>query len=289
MQLNRKNNPNPVYPNIDLLNLYDLQQPFYRKVKTSKNETYVVISDLHLPYINYDALKECVADTKDIADTIVLAGDVIDGQAISNHAKLIAPIPLKEEVGSLIKVLHFLLENYKNVVVITGNHDRKRFKRTLFDKVPSDFHFLIADPIKAAVDQFKTDRIKIASNTICEGVEESWFHILGKDCIITHGEIYKANNAGITNVYTWFNNHNKHLKWVDEIRCLTQGHTHSLSSKYYNDVLLMESGCMVDTSGMAYAYDGNCRYQNIVKRGYLLIFQENGITNLKKSRIIPVG
>jgi hypothetical protein len=74
---------------------------------------------------------------------------------------------------------------------------------------------------------------------------------------------------------------------VQPFRCVVQAHTHQGGSVHGDfGVLAIEGGCLCPTQG--YQADAKIRSTRPPALGWTVIVQENGITNHRESRFIPL-
>jgi hypothetical protein len=289
MQLNR----NGFLPNSisDLNVLKELHRKSPSKILKTKNRQYnhIISSDYHAPYTNLEGFHKMCEEYAGECATLHIVGDILDGGCLSSHDKLHFSPNLQTEVDFTIELINHALKYFDYVKLYSGNHDLKRFQKTIHKHVKNDIHFLLKDPFQYILDQFD-DRVEFC-NTPIKDTEFSvnWFGSIGKDAIVSHSEAYAKNNVSIIRTSEWFLAWNKQLKMSDEIRFISQGHTHQLSQRFLNGIMLVENGSMVRTAGLSYSFDGNCRYNTLNQNGFCVLYQDKlGYTDLEKTRIIPI-
>lgn len=250
-------------------------------------KTYCLISDTHIPYIDTKKLYTMVEKTKGYCDYLVIGGDIFNGDSLSSYDAMSNTLPLEEEIKKCIEIFNWLLKFYKKIYLVTGNHDRKRYLRTKFNKVPEHVRFLLKDPIEFIAEQFN-GRVVIASNPI-KGIKdhsESWYCKIGHDCLVTHAENYGKYTESINTAYKWFDEFEEltQIK-MSEIKLFTQGHTHKLSLSFNKDTALIQTGCMISAQGQSYVLTGSCKGQ-LSQTGYTTFTQVDGITDLDSIKVV---
>ena len=160
-----------------------------------------VLSDIHLPYHDRNALVRAIKEVKSIGvDAIYLNGDVMDAYQLSKHEKNKLNRSFKYEVDMTRLFFEELRVNFKeeDIYFKIGNHDQ-RFDRYIMDnadqlaglltledvlrlrdhrvKLVSSMTRVIAGnlsilhghelPIKGAVNHARAIMLKVASNVLC--------------------------------------------------------------------------------------------------------------------------
>lgn len=97
-----------------------------------KDVEILVLSDLHIPLVDLDALEKVIFNNQD-ADICVIAGDMLDYKSISSYGQK-REISVEDEYKIGFEVLKQISEIFEDVVIINGNHE-KRLKRYFSHKV----------------------------------------------------------------------------------------------------------------------------------------------------------
>lgn len=107
------------------------------KTRKDKKKVDVVLSDIHIPYHDRDALAIALEYTEDIQpDTIVLNGDIIDFYAVSKYMKDPLRIDtLQSEIDETRALLNRIRETHPSAAIhyLMGNHE-ERLEKFLIDK-----------------------------------------------------------------------------------------------------------------------------------------------------------
>jgi predicted phosphodiesterase len=121
----------------DLPESYQNDFSFY-EIKQSK---ILVISDLHFPYQNNEAIKIALDyGKKKKVNSILINGDLIDFATISRHEKDFRSRKISEEFDAVRKFLKTLRIHFPKAKIVykLGNHD-ERWEKFLYSKAPEIF------------------------------------------------------------------------------------------------------------------------------------------------------
>lgn len=191
----------------------------------------IIISDLHFPYQNNDAILKALdyGKSKKI-NFILINGDLLDFAAISRHEKDWRQRLPHEEFEAVRMFLANLRKAFPKVRIIfkLGNHD-ERWEKWLFTKAPELFN----DP------EFKLEvRLRLAELKI-EIVKDKRPIKIGKLTVL-HGHELAGGSGGVNPARATF------LKTLDSVLV---GHYHKTSqhteASMYGDVYSVNSqGCL---------------------------------------------
>ena len=86
----------------------------------------LTLSDIHFPFAREEDIEQALNDHAD-ADVVVLNGDILDGDVFSTYggAKRIAAL---KEYAAAFELVAYCAENFSQVVIVSGNHDRRPAK-----------------------------------------------------------------------------------------------------------------------------------------------------------------
>ncbi len=107
---------------------------------TPTNEEFVVIADLHIPYLAHELLDYVVNRHASQNTICVIAGDVLDNIEFSKFASEDESLVI-ENFLQASEIVKYLSTQFKEVYILDGNHD-KRFKKDVIEKLPPVKHFL---------------------------------------------------------------------------------------------------------------------------------------------------
>ncbi|MNJ90412.1 3',5'-cyclic adenosine monophosphate phosphodiesterase CpdA [compost metagenome] len=215
----------------------------YDSFNDGKQKKILSISDLHAPFINFEAVEKALLAHGD-ADILVLNGDVFDGHALSDFDKLI-DFDIEVEFEQVFLFLDVATKLFKKIIWNGGNHDFSRFIRTVSKKFGAGMKSYVLkrlNPIEYIAEKY--DNITIVPNQ---------FFQIG-ECVFTHPDGYssalmstalgqeKSIRANAENILP-----------NPKFTCVVQGHTHDLGEYYINGCKVMEQGCM--THVMDYRFD----------------------------------
>lgn len=230
----------------------------------------LVLADLHVPFTDEDKLQRAVELNRS-ADICVLAGDVLDQYGCSRWRKKI-DVPHEQEIDGGVRLLEYLSETFKVVLILRGNHDERPIKK-IRDSIPSDLLYLVDSegPLGRITRPF--------SNV---WYHDNWYLQVG-DAVFTHAEISSAVEGKSATMTTEFFLHKGWMKrlGMDNIRVVVQAHTHQVSAMYREDLKMLESGCMAKT--MDYTLDASGRMRP-PQNGCVSVVQNNGLSDFNQTR-----
>ena len=235
---------------------YCMKAMFDNLEEDKKEETRILcISDMHIPF-NKDI--EEFFKYKDKVDILVLNGDIIDCQSMSNFTKMYRQ-PLIEELIIARELLLELIEiiKPKKVVVITGNHEMRLGKK-IADKIGTDLMELMPkDALAFLFDtgfnhydrkkKIKTVYTPINQEVDCEVeyVGDFWTKI-GRT-IFVHPQSFRGSTLGTVNkAFDYFVNRG------EDFQSIIMAHTHKLGMTVVGERYLYEQGCCADLGHMDY-------------------------------------
>ena len=258
--------------------------PAIPKSKNSKTKKILAIFDPHLPFIDEKKFAHII--TKEPADEIIVGGDVDDLYPLSRFLKLqvVSPIDCLAKVDWF---LHTLSETYPVVKLLRGNHDKRVVNYFLQHNIPTEIvqAFVKTDYLTEMARPYKNIQIVSTKVEVERHPELFFFYVFG-DCVIGHWETYsKVNLRSAENCWLWYQQWQSTLN-LPPIRCLIQGHTHQLGSReVWGDKRYGEGGCLCDIQD--YTIEGRVGYSPPAS-GYWLIYQTNGLTDMKETRYISL-
>ena len=274
-----------------------VQKPTPREPLAARDFTKtVVISDLHSPYQDDDALTEMIAREAPTTDRLVIAGDATDMQNWSRFDKFTQRFHPIEELMQNQKLVRLLCETFPEVILFEGNHDSRWLKYFVGRGIEGE----MLDALEYLHPGFKTPihmmirdlpNVRMAP-TIKLGpyAEFSWWFQFG-DAIATHAETYSkiCNRAGST-VAHWLKSSALTQGLVDPFNVVIQGHTHQGGAVWGDfGVLSIENGCMCHPGD----YVGKPKIMGAPRpwmKGYTVVIQDRaGISDPKETRFIPLG
>lgn len=208
-----------------------------------KQKKILSISDLHAPFINFEAVEKALLAHSD-ADILVLNGDVFDGHALSDFDKLI-DFDIEVEFEQVFLFLDVATKLFEKIIWNGGNHDFSRFIRTVSKKFGAGMKNYVLkrlNPIEYIAEKY--DNITIVPNQFFQIGEAVFTHPDGYSSALMstalgQEKVIRANAEAILP--------------NPKFTCVIQGHTHDLGEYYINGCKVMEQGCM--THIMDYRFD----------------------------------
>lgn len=243
----------------------------YNIFNDSKPKKILSLSDIHSPYADIKNIDRAIKENLD-ADIVLISGDLLDNEAMGNYDN-ITEWEISEEFGQVRKILNVLNDNFKHIVVIEGNHEG-RFSRYVCKNIkPSlrDFAIDRLNPLKYITEKY--ENIKLVNfNTVqigsCVFKHPHKYNNQEMKTIVNEREILKANSDLLPN---------------ENFNLIMIGHTHMAGEYFYNDVKLIEQGCLCQTPDYRVNEPTKRRWVS----GYGIVYlNEKGIADLNRSRFI---
>lgn len=253
----------------------------------STSRKILCLSDIHFPFALEDELKRALEDHSD-ADIVVLNGDILDGYIYSTFSKAKRIAALKEYLAAF-ELVKICSENFKNVVIVSGNHDSRPAKALAsagFEKEESQV--LRPDLLaRIANGEMLNESGELVEKLNFSNVHyqqyDSWYVRVGKT-IFAHPSGYKGGPGGTAQkLYDYF------IKRMssESFDSIVVGHTHKIYKGVFCNKLLIEQGAMCDRQ--PYQHKCNLRFLHAMN-GYAVIHQDqHGNTDFNKSHVVYLG
>jgi predicted phosphodiesterase len=212
----------------------------------AKNQSVLVISDLHIPYHHqdsFDFLKALKAKYK--PDLVVNIGDELDQHAISMHDSNPDLPSAGDELRLSRKYIYELEKIFPRMILVHSNHSSLVYRRALKYGLPKDYLKSYNEYLGVGPDWQWVDDITI---TLSDGTR----------CFFTHGM-----SADVLKLSMQMGRH-----------CV-QGHYHSkFSIGYFSnpDALHwgMQVGCLTSQKSMAFDYAKNFKSRFVIGCGMII-------------------
>lgn len=245
-------------------------------------------SDLHIPFFLSEDMYAALDQHLD-ADIIVLNGDILDGYIFStfSKAKRIAAI---KEYQAAYNLVHWLSDNFENIIIVSGNHDSRSSKvlaRSGFEKEATqvfrpDLLSRIANGEE--LDDLGNLITKRDFANVHYQLMDSWYVRVGKT-IFAHPDGFASRFPGATAVKLY--DHFSAAMHQDDFDSIVVGHTHKIYKGIYAGKLLIEQGAMAHR--LPYQFKTDLRFKNAMN-GYAVIYQDSdGNTNFNLSTPVYLG
>ncbi len=228
----------------------------------------LVLSDLHIPFINDQFVQEAV-ERNLTADLIVLNGDIFDAYSLSTFVKT-QDIPIYAEIDGIVRFFEWITQLFpdKFIVSTVGNHET-RVTRRISPMLPSGLEFL-------AKENLLTTLAKPFPNIV---VTDDWYVQVG-DAIYAHAD----SAAGVAakpavDVLNWFVSHYEEEN-LAPFRLTCHGHTHRTAVVYQGKYKAMESGCLC----VPMSYARTTKHRHPSQQGYVVVQQFDGRADFQLSR-----
>jgi predicted phosphodiesterase len=248
----------------------------------------ITLSDIHFPFAREDDIQQALHDHAD-ADVVVLNGDILDGDVFSTYggAKRIAAL---KEYAAAFELVAYCSENFPQVVIVSGNHDRRPAKalaRADFQKNASqilrpDLLARIANGER--LDQFgEIIELENWDNVIYQAYD-SWYVRIGKT-VFCHPDAFYGGHPGQTVMK--LNNYFSNRLGSDAYDSVVVGHTHRIYKGIIGNKLLIEQGALC--ARLPYQHKSDLRFTHAMN-GYAVIYQDaDGNTDFNMSSSVYLG
>lgn len=263
-----------------------------RRGRPHKIRRIVAASDFHAPFHDREALKKLIRQESRIADVLVIAGDLADCWSTSRWPKAKRETDPRTEFLEAQVVLTTLSEQFREVVVVGGNHDA-RPRKYLSERLPPDVMDYLQLTAPGALNPLSLMAAGLKNVALAPAIEAGnavfdFIYQVG-DCVFTHAEAYsKIPNRAVSGpVLQWLKSFAEPQGIVKPFRCVVQGHTHQAGTVHGDfGVLCIENGSMCGTQ--SYQADAKIRSTRPPVRGWSVILQQNGVTDISQSRFVPL-
>ena len=246
-----------------------------------------VMPCLHVPFHSEKNMVRAVEWAKsERAETLIVAGDMLDCLSMGHagYRRNIRPkhfVSLKEELATGKIILQYFSQQFKRVVLMSGNHG-DRVRKWFAERVGPEMMFLIShDVIKLLASDFAN--VEYVETKDPNGNEIHWIYQVG-DCRIVHAEVGSSIEMRPTvRVDQWFEQWDDYLRLVP-YNVLVECHTHQGGIIPLNDGAkqLVEAMCL--TREPQYALEPQIKYRHPQVNGITLLEQIGGVTDMNKTR-----
>lgn len=248
----------------------------------------LTFSDLHIPFFLSEQMYD-VLDQHQDTDIIVLNGDILDGYIFSTFSKAKRIAALKEYQAAY-DLVHWLSDNFENIIIVSGNHDSRSSKvlsRAGFEKEATQV--FRPDLLSRIANGEQLDDLgnllqKRDFDNVHYQLMDSWYVRVGKT-IFAHPDGFASRFPGATAVKLY--DHFSAAMHEDDFDSIVVGHTHKIYKGIYRGKLLIEQGAMAHR--LPYQFRTDLRFKNAMN-GYGIIYQDSdGNTDFNLSTPIYLG
>ena len=249
----------------------------------------VCMADLHIPFQRDELIEEVVKEHAG-ADYLVLAGDVLDLYCVSVFSKE-RRIPLLEEYAIAMEWIGVLARNFKKVILIEGNHER-RLHRHFIKNISQESIPFVAQPVLERLANGETylrdgclaDR-RPFKNVYYD--RRSPAQALVGKTLFVHPDAYLGPTAtgGALRTVGKADKHFRGKLNYDSVVC---AHTHHVGKAICDGVLLVETGCLC---GLLDYQRSDVKFRfGTQENGYAVIYQDaKGNTDFNSSTHVYLG
>jgi predicted phosphodiesterase len=250
------------------------------KWQPGANQRIVVAGDFHAPFADMEAVATMIAREKDVTDTLIISGDLMDFYSISRFIKY-EQVPIEQEIAATDALLGHLAASFPDVLIIEGNHDTQRFEKQLRSLISPEMMHVIElltggnlSVIRMLAKRYPNVRFAPQQ---AGAYSLGWLTQVG-DLIVTHAEKFSSvPGSALRKIEEGLADFD-HVYGLEEWRVLVQAHTHAYSQiPWHADKLLQEGGAMCLTHGYQLSARMGGRPQRI---GYTTLTQINGKTDV---------
>lgn len=257
------------------------------KKTSGKTQLHLITSDYHAPFYRSDMIKHIIQNYKHV-DSLIINGDFFDQYSISRFIQY-KNIPLIEEFKLSIELMRILSENFRKIVLISGNHDQRIWKHFINKGIGIDLMFLVKYNWCAHMAELFPN-IEIANSVVGNknaGTQNmSHCYLLGKDCVVGHFEFIGSGNLDTAEkMEKWLYEWRTYLPELNKAKLFLAGHSHRISKAtiHAGEKTIGETGCFC--SIQEYAIKSDAKWKPSTN-GWWEVYQEDGITNINKSNYI---
>lgn len=105
-------------PDFDIVKYDD-----YQRVNSN---SCIILNDPHIPYHSIKLIKEMIkVSTRLDIDTLIIGGDFLDFKGLYHKEVQQTRIDWIDEIKEAVKVINYIIDYYKKIYIISGNHDHR--------------------------------------------------------------------------------------------------------------------------------------------------------------------
>lgn len=229
----------------------------------------LIASDFEFPYQDNEFCQQALDDAiSNNCKMAILGGDILHSASYSPYTIDTSISFQKDELGQAVDFVSELTK-YMDVILVSGNHDR-RLKRYVSKNINvGDIDLLLGD----SLDPLSY----IAKETGAINTGWWWVHI--NDMIIAHPNRYSS--GGIKNIINSINYFTPRVN--KPLNCMVQGHSHQINKGVYNGMHYIETGCMCNLIDFNV---GPNQTQPIWHQGYAIAKFDDAVYNTNESKLI---
>ena len=210
---------------------------------------FLVISDLHVPFHNLEAVTEAVEQgIRDKVDTCIIAGDFVDCYSLSRFVQYEA-VPIKEEFVKARTILEYASRNFTEVILLTGNHEERERKHFYQRLSQDEADWLLSKPMLERIS-FDMANVTLAHRRLHD-TDIRWFVQIGTDAVIGHPEVSSSVALKPADKFRQWAELWSDVYGFGRPRLLVIGHTHQAGTAWVGNCLIVENGCLCRFQGYA--------------------------------------
>lgn len=248
------------------------------------SERIAIISDVHAPFHDVDALAEMFARTKGF-DRLLVNGDLQDAYSLSRFTKH-EPVPITVEMAAVDAILATASAQFPAVDISDGNHDGPRFEKLIRGQLDLEAIHAIEyltggnlSLIRCAAKRYPNvafPKVQVGRHKV------GWFQQRG-DLIVTHAEKFsRVPGSALRGIEEWLSDRRDTLG-LAPWRVLIQAHTHQMGHIPWSaDKHLIEGGCLCSTHGYQLGAAIAGRPQRL---GFVTLTQRDGVTDIDSIKL----
>jgi predicted phosphodiesterase len=191
----------------------------------------VVISDLHIPFIDLEVFLKFLETGLKGAKLLVIAGDFVNFDKFSRFIHIDGIVSAKKEIDLANKYLKTLCNFGLPIIYLKANHEL-RLEKFLYRTLPNDVATDLVDLGLSLTNFFKYKNLLLVNN---------WFCQIG-DVIIAHPEVNSiVRGRAVDWTIEYFESR------ILDFNCVIIGHTHRQIKMFRKGKLGIECGSMCKT------------------------------------------
>ncbi len=242
------------------------------------------LSDLHVPFEN-NAVIEDALDKHSDSDILVLNGDLLDLFSVSRWPKN-KSYPLKHEYTQALDWLKLFSKQFKQVVLIRGNHELRLQSYFSSNLDPGISFMTHPDPLERLASGYGFDKgghfVKTHefNNVLYTGGICGWYAKIGNTIFV-----HPSGGSGVP-MRTALKAAN-HFIEIEDFEAIVCSHTHKMGKIFWKNKLLIEQGCCCIP--MDYEADAHMKW-NQQTFGYAVVYMNSkGKIDFEKSGPVYYG
>jgi predicted phosphodiesterase len=259
----------------ELLTLWEQKKVEIKKIKEKyKNFTgkLVVISDLHIPFIDLKVFKKFLETGLKNAKLLIIAGDFVNFDKFSRFIHINDIVSVKKEIDLANEYLETLCSYKIPIIYLKANHEL-RLEKFLYRTLPNDVATDLIDLGLSLSNFFEYKNLILVNN---------WFCQIG-DVIVAHPEVNSiVRGRDVDWTIEFFESR------ISDFNCVIIGHTHRQIKMFRKGKLGVECGSMCKTLDYTVGSKFSGYRTEIQYLGYAYSVLKNGKCELNDTNFVTL-